>query len=110
MGERIFARFHLDADIGDVAIVKDLVDLALLKRGDGARSAERSMSGNDSGSLPFEPPEQENIRLLDENARLRRLLILSVVESCRRMADRKVSEVDELTRRLGGGDSRPVRV
>ena len=32
------------------------------------------MSGNGSGSLPFEPPEQENIRLLEENARLRRLL------------------------------------
>jgi hypothetical protein len=27
-----------------------------------------------SGSLPFEPPEQENIRLREENARLRRLL------------------------------------
>src|SRR5712692_3434733 len=27
-----------------------------------------------SGSLPFESPEQENIRLRDENARLRRLL------------------------------------
>jgi len=32
------------------------------------------MSGNGSGSLPFEPPEQEHIRLLDENGRLRRLL------------------------------------
>src|ERR1039457_5168656 len=27
-----------------------------------------------SESLPFEPPEQENIRLREENARLRRLL------------------------------------
>ena len=32
------------------------------------------MTENDSDSLPFEPPEQENIRLRDENARLRRLL------------------------------------
>jgi len=32
------------------------------------------MTGNGSGSLPFEPPEQENIRLLEKNARLRRLL------------------------------------
>jgi superfamily II DNA or RNA helicase len=32
------------------------------------------MTGNGSGSLPFESPEQENIRLLEENARLRRLL------------------------------------
>ena len=32
------------------------------------------MSENDSESLPFEPPEQENIRLREENARLRRLL------------------------------------
>jgi hypothetical protein len=32
------------------------------------------MSENDSDSLPFEPPEQENIRLREENARLRRLL------------------------------------
>ena len=28
------------------------------------------MSENDSESLPFEPPEQENARLRDENARL----------------------------------------
>ena len=41
---------------------------------DGARSGERGMSGNGSGSLPFEPPEQENIRLREENARLQRLL------------------------------------
>lgn len=32
------------------------------------------MTENGSESLPFEPPEQENIRLRDENARLRRLL------------------------------------
>ena len=32
------------------------------------------MSENGSASLPFEPPEQENIRLREENARLRRLL------------------------------------
>src|ERR1017187_5367012 len=32
------------------------------------------MPENDSDSLPFEPPEQENIRLREENARLRRLL------------------------------------
>jgi hypothetical protein len=32
------------------------------------------MTENDSDSLPFEPPEQENIRLREENARLRRLL------------------------------------
>ncbi len=32
------------------------------------------MTENDSGSLPFESPEQENARLREENARLRRLL------------------------------------
>jgi hypothetical protein len=32
------------------------------------------MPENGSESLPFEPPEQENIRLREENARLRRLL------------------------------------
>ena len=32
------------------------------------------MAENGSESLSFEPPEQENIRLRDENARLRRLL------------------------------------
>src|SRR5580658_7906376 len=32
------------------------------------------MGENDSDSLPFEPPEQENLRLREENARLRRLL------------------------------------
>ena len=32
------------------------------------------MSENRPDSLPFEPPEQENIRLREENARLRRLL------------------------------------
>jgi superfamily II DNA or RNA helicase len=32
------------------------------------------MTGNDSGSLPFESPEQENARLREENDRLRRLL------------------------------------
>ena len=32
------------------------------------------MSENASESLPFESPEQENIRLREENARLRRLL------------------------------------
>ena len=32
------------------------------------------MTENGSDALPFEPPEQENIRLRDENARLRRLV------------------------------------
>jgi hypothetical protein len=32
------------------------------------------MTENSSGSLQFEPPEEENIRLREENARLRRLL------------------------------------
>ena len=32
------------------------------------------MTENGSESLPFEPPEQENIRLREENARLQRLL------------------------------------
>jgi len=32
------------------------------------------MTGNGTDSLPFEPPEQENIRLREENARLRRIL------------------------------------
>jgi hypothetical protein len=32
------------------------------------------MAENGSESLPFEPPEKENIRLREENARLRRLL------------------------------------
>ena len=32
------------------------------------------MTDDGSDSLPFEPPEQENIRLREENARLRRLL------------------------------------
>jgi superfamily II DNA or RNA helicase len=32
------------------------------------------MTGNGTDSLPFDPPEQENIRLREENARLRRLL------------------------------------
>jgi hypothetical protein len=32
------------------------------------------MTENGSESLPFEPPEEENIRLREENARLRRLL------------------------------------
>src|ERR1039458_8419474 len=32
------------------------------------------MTENGSESLQFEPPEQENIRLREENARLRRLL------------------------------------
>ena len=34
------------------------------------------MSENGSASLPFEPPEQENTRLREENARLRRLLAI----------------------------------
>ena len=38
------------------------------------RASERRMSENGSDSLPFEAPEQENIRLREENARLRRLL------------------------------------
>ena len=32
------------------------------------------MTENGSESLPFEPPEQESVRLREENARLRRLL------------------------------------
>jgi len=32
------------------------------------------MTENGSESLPFEPPEEENVRLREENARLRRLL------------------------------------
>ena len=32
------------------------------------------MAWNDSAPLPFEPPEQENIRLREGNARLQRLL------------------------------------
>src|SRR5437763_2228920 len=32
------------------------------------------MTENGSDSLPFEPPEKENIRLREENSRLRRLL------------------------------------
>src|ERR1035437_3988383 len=39
-----------------------------------ALSGERGMTENASESLSFEPPEQENIRLREENARLRRLL------------------------------------
>src|ERR1017187_2544429 len=39
-----------------------------------AHSGERGMTENVLESLPFEPPEQENIRLREENARLRRLL------------------------------------
>src|SRR5204862_686576 len=39
-----------------------------------APSGKRGMTENGSESLPFEPPEQENIRLREENARLRRLL------------------------------------
>src|SRR5208337_3175143 len=34
------------------------------------------MTENGSESLPFEPPELENIRLREENARLRRLLVV----------------------------------
>ena len=34
------------------------------------------MTDNGSESLPFELPEQENIRLREENARLRRLLAI----------------------------------
>ncbi len=41
---------------------------------DGVRSSKRGMAWNDSASLPFEPPEQEDIRLREENARLQRLL------------------------------------
>ena len=37
------------------------------------------MAENDSDSLPFEPPEQENVRLREENARLRRLLAVHSV-------------------------------
>jgi superfamily II DNA or RNA helicase len=46
----------------------------LKKWRDGVRSSDRGMAWNDSASLPFEPPEQENIRLREENARLQRLL------------------------------------
>jgi len=35
---------------------------------------KRNMTENGTDSLPFEPSEQENIRLREENARLRRLL------------------------------------
>ena len=34
------------------------------------------MTENDSGTLQFESPEQENARLREENARLRRLLVV----------------------------------
>jgi hypothetical protein len=37
------------------------------------------MAENGSESLPFEPPEQENIRLREENARLRRLLAVHTI-------------------------------
>jgi hypothetical protein len=37
------------------------------------------MTENGSDSLPFEPPEQENVRLREENARLRRLLAVHSV-------------------------------
>ena len=37
------------------------------------------MTENGSESLPFEPPEQENICLRDENARLRRLLSVHII-------------------------------
>jgi hypothetical protein len=40
----------------------------------GISGSGEGMTKYDSESLPFEPPEQENIRLLAENARLRRLL------------------------------------
>src|SRR6266852_1638893 len=39
-----------------------------------SRSGERGMTEYDSESLPFGPPDQENIRLRAEHARLRRLL------------------------------------
>src|SRR5450432_1143137 len=39
-----------------------------------AQSGERGMIENGSDSLPFEPLDQENVRLREENARLRRLL------------------------------------
>jgi len=42
-------------------------------------SGESGMTGNGSGSLPFESPEQENIRLQEENARLRRLLAVHCI-------------------------------
>ena len=41
---------------------------------DQAFAGGLGMSEDGSDSLPFEPPEQENIRLREENARLRRLL------------------------------------
>src|ERR1035437_10027898 len=37
------------------------------------------MTENGSDSLPFEPPEQENVRLREENARLRRLLAVHCI-------------------------------
>ena len=37
------------------------------------------MTGNGSGFLPFESPEQENIRLKEENVRLRRLLAVHCI-------------------------------
>src|SRR5260370_4551543 len=39
-----------------------------------AESGDRCMTENGSAPLPFDPPEQENVRLREENARLRRLL------------------------------------
>jgi hypothetical protein len=35
-----------------------------------------TVTENGSESLPFEPPEQESVRLREENARLRRLLVV----------------------------------
>ena len=46
----------------------------LTKYWGGTQSGERDLSGNGSGSLPLETPEQENIRLRPENAHLQRLM------------------------------------
>ena len=42
-------------------------------------SGESGVTGSGSGSLPFESPAQENIRLKEENARLRRLLAVHCI-------------------------------
>ena len=52
-----------------------------------AQSGERGMTENGSDSLPFEPPEQENVRLREENARLRRLLAVHSIPIPQLLAD-----------------------
>ena len=60
------------------------------------------MTENGSDSLPFEPPEQENVRLREENARLRRLL--AFLETCQQFI---VPAVLERSRSGKGGHIRP---